>query len=112
MRTCLPKKQYFAAKYPEVVYMHAYPGIVKTPLFRDLPWYARLGASAISTLVAIPPEECADYMLHAFLAEDVKPYRTGGACFADSKGNPVKNKTPASEDEKEKVWNHTLQIVQ
>lgn len=92
--------------------MHAYPGIVKTPIFRDLPWYARVGAAALSSLLAIPAKECADYMLYAFLAEDVKPYQTGGACFTDNKGDPVKNKTAATEEQKERVWNHTLQILQ
>lgn len=92
--------------------MHAYPGIVKTPLFHDLPWYARFGASAIAALMATSAEDCADYMLHALLVEDVKPYQAGGAYFADNKGDPVKGKTIATQEQQDKVWNHTLQILQ
>ena len=92
--------------------MHAYPGIVKTPIFKDLPWFARVGASAISTLLATEPKVCAEHLLYAFLAEDTKPYQVGGAAFTDNKGDPVKGKTVATPEQQEKVWQHTLQILQ
>lgn len=91
--------------------MHAYPGIVKTPIFKDLPWYARLGASAISTVLATSAETCADHLLEAFLAEDTKPYKVGGACFIDNKGHVVSGKSVATKEQQQKIWQHTLDLL-
>lgn len=92
--------------------MHAYPGIVKTPLFKELPWIARVGAAAASALFATEPKVCAEHLLYAFLAEDTKPYEAGGAAFTDSSGDPVKGKVVATQEQQDKVWQHTLQILQ
>lgn len=104
--------QHLGSQYPDVKFMHAYPGIVKTPIFHDLPWYARMGASGISSLLGTEPKVCAEHLLYAFLAEDTKPYKTGGASFTDNKGDPVKGKVVATQEQQDKVWQHTLQILQ
>ena len=100
--------QHFAAQ-PEnanVTFTHAYPGAVRTPLIKNLPFYARIPAQIASAMgIGTSPDDCAEYMLHGMLGVD-----KGWRCI-DSGGEMVTKKTPADESAIDKVWQHTLKMI-
>ncbi|UJR11860.1 hypothetical protein I4U23_016040 [Adineta vaga] len=99
--------QYLAAQ-PEnanVSFIHAFPGVVRTPIVNGLPFYLRLPAKALNTLGwGISPEECAEFMIHG-IVETEKGWR----CI-DEKGETVSNKEVLDVEMLKKVWEHTCEI--
>ena len=103
--------QHFAEQRPDVMYFHAYPGIVQTSLgSQSLPWYARAAMRPLSALLGVSASDCAEYLCHALLATDTSAYKQGGAYFCDNKGDPVKGKQVASAEVAEQVWKHTMNL--
>lgn len=103
--------QSLARRHSNVKYMHAYPGIVKTPLSQNLPWYARAGMAPIMLSMGIPAEQCAEHLVYALLQSDLGSYTTGGASFVDNKGDPITKKAIATEEECRQVMQHTAQVL-
>lgn len=99
--------QYFASQ-PEnstVTFTHAFPGIVRTSLADNLPFYARIPLNGLMKLgVATSAETCAEYMVHGMLGTE-----SGSRCI-DSKGEAVKKKKPVTDDMMQKVWDHTSEM--
>ncbi|CAF4226831.1 unnamed protein product [Adineta steineri] len=61
--------QYLASQ-PEnsnVSFIHSFPGHVKTPIIDNLPFYIRLPIKAVGAIrrLAVSPDECAEFMIHA-----------------------------------------------
>ena len=100
--------QHFAAQ-PEnanVTFSHANPGGVRTPLIDNLPFYARIPLKfAMAVGLGVSPEECAEFMLHGMLGTE-KGYR-----YIDNKGETVTKKKPVDESMIDKVWQHTLTMI-
>lgn len=100
--------EHFASQ-PEnanVTFTHALPGIVRTGLADNLPFYARIPLKGLMKLgVGTSAENCAEYMLHGMLGTE-----KGWRCI-DSNGEIVKKKKPTTEDMKQKVWEHTLKMI-
>ncbi|KAF8693098.1 KR domain, partial [Rhizoctonia solani] len=53
----------FAAQYPDIAFVHAHPGLVRTPSFH---WSIRLFAPIIY-LMSVSPADCAQWMLNGLL---------------------------------------------
>ena len=100
--------QHFAAQ-PEnsdVTFTHALPGLVRTPLLENLPFWARMPAKcAIALGLGFNPGDCAELMLHGMLGTD-----QGWRCV-DSIGEAVTKKKQADKSMIDKVWQHTSQII-
>lgn len=100
--------QHYASK-PEnatVTFTHAYPGVVRTNLADNLPFYARIPLKGIMKLgVGTSAETCAEYMLHGMLGTE-----KGWRCV-NNNGETVKKKKPSTEDLIEKVWKHTTEKI-
>ena len=100
--------QYFASRdeNSNVTFTHAFPGIVRTQLTNNLPFWARLPLKAAMAIgLGITPDECAEYMLHGMLQTN-----QGWSCVND-KGQSVTKKQPDQPEMLEKVWTHTSQMI-
>lgn len=71
----------FAAQHPDMAFIHAYPGIVRTPLLNNFHWSIRL-LSPIVKLISVSPAECAQWMLYTLL----DPQFSKGAFYRYVKG--------------------------
>ena len=102
-----------SASESNISYFHVLPGLVSTPLGNQLSWPIRTFLVPLARLVATTPSNCAEYLLHAFLSEDIESYRVGDAFFCDNKGDAVGqgSKKMASREEMDKVWKHTLDMI-
>jgi NAD(P)-dependent dehydrogenase (short-subunit alcohol dehydrogenase family) len=96
-------------------YIHAYPGFVSTEIANThrLPWYARLGAKAISPLLAISPDTCAERLIGAMAECKNRDLDAEGDGMwnVDEKGRILEGKHRADEDTREKVRQHTWHLV-
>ena len=100
--------QHFAAQSENsnVTFTHALPGLVRTPILENLPYWVRIPAKcAIAVGLGFTPGDCAELMVHGMLGTD-----QGWRCV-DSKGESVKRKNAADESMIDKVWQHTSQII-
>ncbi|KAF9017508.1 NAD(P)-binding protein [Hymenopellis radicata] len=101
----------FSKRNPDIGFTHIFPGFVNTPGLSIIykRWPARLLAPLIillAYLLAITPEESAEYMLYALL--DGKK----GWFLRDEKGNDEGTaRYTYSDEEKEAVWQHSLQMT-
>lgn len=62
--------------------------------------------------VMVSPADCAEHLVYALLRKDLKQYNAGGASFVDNRGDPVKGKIVASEEQRKRVWEHTQELLQ
>jgi hypothetical protein len=96
-------------------YVHAYPGIVDTGIFqRDLPFYLKYPLAAVSSLMTVSPETCAEYLVNGCVKAHEETQRTakeaGRRVNIDDKGRVV-DKRPATQEQVDKVWEHTWALV-
>jgi len=94
--------QHFSQHHPNITFVHGYPGFVKTAIGRNLPWFARWPAEALSFL-ATAPEVCA-----ANLAKGLEA--ANGWARINEKG-VILAKPPAPEDLVNRLAEHTWKIV-
>ncbi|CAE6416158.1 hypothetical protein ACGC1H_007207 [Rhizoctonia solani] len=93
----------FAAQHPDMAFIHAYPGIVRTPMLVGFHWSINLLMPFIR-FVSVSPAECAQWMLYALL----DPKFAKGPFFINNNAEdvgPNKHSTPAL---RKLVWEHTL----
>ncbi|CAF3309185.1 unnamed protein product [Rotaria sp. Silwood2] len=99
--------QYFASQ-PEnknITFTHAYPGIVRTPVYNNFPFWARIPLNLLTLSLGVTAEDCAKLMIYGMLGTE-KGYR-----YIDNKGETVINKRPIQEDMITKTWEHTSRII-
>jgi NADP-dependent 3-hydroxy acid dehydrogenase YdfG len=100
----------FASLYPSVSFTHAYPGLVKSGIFRDLPWYVKL-VNPVFNLVATSTEDSGERF---FYVGAVAPEFATGAHLVGAKLNDVGEKARSkgylSKDLQDKVWAHTEEM--
>jgi hypothetical protein len=91
-----------------ISYIHAYPGFVKTPWGKDFPWYMKFPLRLVQQL-ATSPEDCAKQLVeHAI----VGPERRGqGFHVMGEKGQVGKVTKDHSTELREKVWEHTNELI-
>ncbi|RDW68600.1 hypothetical protein BP5796_09257 [Coleophoma crateriformis] len=57
----------FASRNPATTFVHSFPGVVKTPIARELPLWARMGLTAmwpVISLFAVPVDEVGERQLY------------------------------------------------
>ncbi|CAF1279943.1 unnamed protein product [Rotaria sp. Silwood1] len=100
--------QYLASQ-PEntnITFTHAFPGVVRTSLVDNLPFWARIPVKCSLALgLGVTPEDCAELMIYGMLGTE-KGYR-----YVNDKGETVTNKRPIQEEMVAKVWEHTSQMI-
>lgn len=102
----------FARKYPDVAFIHTYPGVVKTGVFREMPWYSKPFLSVVS-LFATSPEVAGNKHLYAGLV--APQFKKGAHILKDSLDEvyPEESRngealyTIALQDQ---LWNHTEEV--
>ncbi|CAF2893188.1 unnamed protein product [Rotaria sp. Silwood2] len=100
--------QYLASQSENtnITFTHAFPGIVRTSLSDNLPFWARLPLKCSLALgLGVTPEDCAELMIHGMLGTE-KGYR-----YIDDKGETVTKKKPIQEEMVAKVWEHTSRMI-
>ncbi|TPX65198.1 hypothetical protein SpCBS45565_g05304 [Spizellomyces sp. 'palustris'] len=94
-------------RHPSIGFMHIAPGVIETPLMKNLPLYLRVPAKILAKLVANSPEECAEIMTYALTSDQ---YKTGWWLLSD-KGVPLKPQKYHTDEAREAVWKHTNSVV-
>lgn len=93
-------------------FIHAYPGIVKTNLDRDLPWYLKGPARALLTVIGVSPETCGEHLLTGtYECAKVSEQEGRYWSYINNKGKPVQNKPLWETEQVQKVADHTWQII-
>lgn len=93
----------FATQHPDMAFIHAYPGVVRTPMVTNFHWSFKL-LKPIIRLVSVSPAECAQWMLYTLL----DPQFSKGGFFRNNHAEdagPNKYSTP---ELRKLVWEHTL----
>jgi len=97
-----------AKQYPKISFVHAYPGFVKTSIFANLPWYARLAVYPILPF-CMSPEDCGQNMIYA--ATNAK-YQGGGGYLVNDKGDAISPKGKfVTEENAEKAFELSNKVV-
>lgn len=100
----------FAALHPNVSFIHGHPGIVKTNILRELPFYVRALGPAFN-FIATRPEDSGERF---YYAGAVSPDFQKGAHIVGPKLNDVSHKGRSkgflSTDLQELVWQHTTEM--
>ncbi|KAM0418907.1 hypothetical protein ACHAPT_012172 [Fusarium lateritium] len=108
--------QYFASQQKATGagrrhFVHAFPGGVKTSLWRDLPWYLRTAGHVLTKLVGVSADTCAEYLMNGVAecsAAGEKEERFWSNI--DNKGRFIAKKAIWS-DEQMKVADHTWGVI-
>ena len=93
-------------------FVHACPGAVSSSLDRELPWYLRLVARAAVNVVGVSPDTCAEYLLNG-ASECAMAGKAEDRFWSniDNKGHLVAKKAIWSEEQMNKIANHTWEVV-
>ncbi|KAG6908199.1 hypothetical protein DXG01_005788 [Tephrocybe rancida] len=99
--------QEFSAKNPGIAFAHAYPGIVRTPLYSSADTPILRGVLAVTMALAYPFstsfQETGDYMLHGILSKQPGFYRVG------SRAEDLELKKYFGSDEaRKRLWDHSV----
>ncbi|KAF8875176.1 hypothetical protein BD779DRAFT_1564344 [Infundibulicybe gibba] len=98
----------FSEKHPDMTFIHASPGIVRTSALKNADSPILRMTSAAALLLTRPfsasPAECADYMLHSLLNNGNGVFRTGS--LGEDLG---KKRYFGTEQARKKLWEHTLE---
>ncbi|KAF7316504.1 hypothetical protein MIND_00169500 [Mycena indigotica] len=100
----------FAKRYPSLVFVHASPGAVSTPLWASSPtWRLRLIGYLIKIIYARKAksiEQCGEHQLYAILHASAGAGRTG------PEGDAIGMDTvQGSEEDAEALWRHTEELT-
>jgi hypothetical protein len=98
----------FSKHYPKVSFHHSYPGIVKTKLLRNLPWYVRYPSVALAPF-AMSIENCGDYSLYG-IASHLKE-KTGSWSLINQDGETIEPTEPHTIEACEKSWDWFMDLL-
>lgn len=91
--------QSFAKLEPRASFVHAFPGLVRTPLMGQL-------GKLVLYPVSVAPDVCAEYMLYALLQSPP------GASRRDNHGDDMGKKRYYGTDESgTRLWEHTVEEI-
>ncbi|GMF14742.1 unnamed protein product [Phytophthora lilii] len=93
---------------PNATFMHIEPGFVNTNLTESTWWYIRLPMKLAAFLFTGSPEQNAKSLMQAFTKEEY----SSGWKLLNKRAEEVPNTKFHTEDLKEVVWKHTLQIIE
>lgn len=113
--------QYFAAEQKSTPqengnarqhFIHAFPGLVNTGLHRELPWYLRFPAKAITPIAGVSPDTCAERLLTGAVARAKEAEAADKFwSYINHKGNTVEGKAAWTEEQVSKVAQHTWKLI-
>jgi NAD(P)-dependent dehydrogenase (short-subunit alcohol dehydrogenase family) len=93
-------------------YIHAYPGFVNTNILKGLPWYLRPAAKGLGAVMGTSPDTCAERMVKGSEASSAKAVADGRLYgYIDDKGKEVAGRPVWSDEQRNKVVEHTWKIV-
>ncbi|OWY91644.1 hypothetical protein PHMEG_00039690 [Phytophthora megakarya] len=92
---------------PNATFMHIEPGFVNTNLNENTWWYIRLPMKLASFLLAESPDKNARGLMQAFTKEEY----TSGWKLLNKRAEEVPKTKFHTDELKEIVWKHTLQII-
>lgn len=93
-------------------FIHAWPGLVKTGLAKELPWYLRPLMDGLGSLVGVSPDTCAERLLNG-VAEQVKATGEEGPFWSNinHKGRLAAKRPIFTEEQLNKIADHTWKLV-
>ncbi|OHE94194.1 hypothetical protein CORC01_10532 [Colletotrichum orchidophilum] len=94
------KKQHF---------IHAYPGLVQTNIFHTMPWYLRAPTRILTSVAGVPADTCAEKLLKGVNEASEKDGKFW-SCI-DQNGKVVDNKAIWTEEDLQKVTDHTWKTI-
>lgn len=93
-------------------FVHAFPGVVKTNIEKNLPWYLKSPAWAAGQLLGVSPDTCAKYLVEGTYTSSASDEKEGRFWSnIDRKGKPISNKAIWTDEQMKKVVDHTWKIV-
>ncbi|TFK21599.1 NAD(P)-binding protein [Coprinopsis marcescibilis] len=99
--------QGFSKRAPGIAFVHSYPGLVDTGLFRSNNWILNALLRPAAWLFTVSPEQCGEWMVYGLLRSNGKFARI------DDHGEDVgfADMEFATDDEKKAFWKHCLSTV-
>ncbi|KAJ6568504.1 hypothetical protein B0H19DRAFT_939432 [Mycena capillaripes] len=89
----------YGARNPGITFVHAHPGLVNTPLLKNVPLTPDILATAKSI------EVCGEHQLYALLKAPAGASRTG------QDGDDIGMDLPATEEVQRTLWEHTEEVI-
>ncbi|KAG8768643.1 hypothetical protein FRC12_005448 [Ceratobasidium sp. 428] len=93
----------FAAQHPDIAFIHAYPGAVRTPGVTNFHWSMKLLLPVLRPFT-VSPAECGQWMLYTLL----DPQLSKGAFFRDNHAEDVGPNKHSTPELRKLVWEHSL----
>ncbi|CAE6392749.1 hypothetical protein RSOLAG22IIIB_02624 [Rhizoctonia solani] len=91
----------FAAQHPDMAFIHAYPGFVRTQGYH---WSIKLLMPFVR-MMSVSPAECAQWMLYGLL----EPKFASGSFFINNHAEDVGTNKHSTPTMRKLVWDHTLE---
>lgn len=107
-----------ARTHPHVMFVHTFPGLVKTDVFRNLPWYWRAVMEGITKLTGYDPEVSGEAHLYGSLVSSaLEPsgnvhFFNGSMDEAYSESVRAKGKDIFDTRIQDDLWNHTQETFE
>ncbi|CAN6626914.1 hypothetical protein TRVA0_011S00650 [Trichomonascus vanleenenianus] len=99
----------FARIYPDIAFVHAHPGLVKTQILRDLPIWIRVPSMLFMPFATSQEDSAEKFFYMGYGGEEFAK----GAHFVKASLDEVTPKEEyTSEQLQEKVWQHTEQVFE
>ncbi|EEU42896.1 uncharacterized protein NECHADRAFT_63193 [Fusarium vanettenii 77-13-4] len=92
-------------------FIHAHPGIVQTNIYKTLPWYIRGVPKALSQVFGVSPETCAKNLLKGTYECAAADKEDKFWSCINEKGDVVLDKPVWSEEQIQRVRDHTWKII-
>eukprot|EP01119_Soliformovum_irregulare_P008994 TRINITY_DN22105_c0_g1_i1.p1 TRINITY_DN22105_c0_g1~~TRINITY_DN22105_c0_g1_i1.p1 ORF type:complete len:324 (+),score=63.97 TRINITY_DN22105_c0_g1_i1:60-974(+) len=97
----------FSQRHPKIGFFHIAPGIVSTPLAKNLPWYARWATNGLYAVIGKSSDDCATLMLQGLL----DPNRKTGWYLLDQYGNQIQKSQYHTNEARDIVWKHSIEVA-
>ncbi|KAG8931700.1 hypothetical protein FRC02_002351 [Tulasnella sp. 418] len=97
----------YSTKYPQLAFMHTYPGFVDTPLGSNSHWALNL-ARPLLTPFATKPETCAEFMIYDLIKPE---FSTGGYHLDNHAEHVPATKIFTTDDAREKLLVHFNEVT-
>ncbi|KAG8685909.1 hypothetical protein FRC08_012847 [Ceratobasidium sp. 394] len=96
----------FAALHPDIAFIHAFPGFVRTPMVANFHWSMKLPLPIMRPF-SVSPADCAQWMLYTLL----DPQFSKGAFFRSDHAEDVGPNKHSTPELRKLVWEHTLETT-
>jgi hypothetical protein len=94
-------------RYPNLTFIHIYPGVVDTPAMRPN-WWMSIISTLLKPFVLVTPEVCAQFMLYPLFS----PEFASGGYLLNQQAEKLAYPPNLEGDVATKVWEHLLSITE